>query len=359
MIFNGIIPIGQVGGSLTITATPGAVVTINLEGQSKTKTVGEDGRAIFKGLKSGTWNVVVVCGDEREETTIEVVTEFYKEIRFLQPFSYTYTGESVFSGDPDGDWTLQLLTNGELTVTDPGRCDGIIDLYLLGGGGGGSSNTPSGYANNQFYYGGGGGGGGYSTNVLDGSVQLKTNDIMQVTVGAGGRVDNNGGETKVIINDITLSALGGKCTTNENGGDGGSGGGAGGGYSDAGCAGGKEGNNGGSWSNGTYGLNTKGGKGQGRTTQPFGDAKIDSDDYYGRGGGGGGSYYPTTDIHGSPGATSGSVANRGGGGLGCTSNGSSATAGSSGIVIIRNRRIQKDISSSKITEVVNSEPEVE
>ena len=60
--------------------------------------------------------------------------------------SFTYTGKSRYTDEGSGNWRLELLTSGTLTL----RRSVAADVFLVGGGGGGG------------YY-GSGGGGGYTT----------------------------------------------------------------------------------------------------------------------------------------------------------------------------------------------------
>lgn len=342
MLFNGNGSAGKAGGTLTVTAPAGATVTVSKEDTSLSREVGEDGKVVFWGLSSGTWKIVASNGEEEAETEEAVNTEFFAEVQFYQPFAYSYTGKSEFVGDPDGDWELHLLSDGTLTITDPGRCKGIIDLYLLGGGGGGSENTATYTANaGTMYYGGGGGGGGYATNVMDGSIQLEEGAEVKVTIGRGGNPGSTAaqaGTTKAVIGETTYSAEGGYRSNSRNGGKGGSGGGGGGVFADAGGAGGTNGGNGKGKSNSAWNVSSSGGTGSGDSTLPF---EEENDIPYGCGGGGGGAYYTATGLHGDAGSNGGATANRGMGGKGKTQCGSEATAGGSGIVIIRNHRTKE------------------
>lgn len=254
-------------------------------------------------------------------------------------FEFSYTGQYAFDGDPEGDWELQLLTSGELTVDS---IAGPVDVFLVGGGGGGGGAYDNG--NSAYIYCGGGGGGGYTKTV---SAMELTTDTYTATVGAGGtggvrystgyETSNtsatSGGTSSFNGSSITGGSKGGNgktSTTRGSGGTGGSGGG-GGNKTSAGGAGGTDGGNGGRGSS----TSITGGKGQGTTTREFGNT---SGTLYSSGGDGGGSNVTI--------AGSANTGNGGGGGY-CknpTNAGSykddvtNGFNGGSGIIIIRNAR---------------------
>ena len=92
------------------------------------------------------------------------------------------------------DTIVKVTQNGTLTVIQPGE----IEVLLVGGGGGGGRNNLGGSPN---YYGGGGGGGG----VIHNMALSVTNGVYVVTVGAGGAVSTQGGDTTA----FGLTAYGG------------------------------------------------------------------------------------------------------------------------------------------------------
>ncbi len=221
-----------------------------------------------------------------------------------KPFAYTYTGNAVFAGDPLGDWTLTLKTDGTLTITCLGLCKGIIDVFLVGGGGGGSTKwSSSGLA---FY--GAGGGSGYTKTQR---IKIAKSTQYPVTIGAGGAVCVDSGGRGGTTSAFGISAEGGYggFRGGRNGGSGGAG------TPDVNTvmsAGGKDGGGGQGYAPGT---------GQGTTTRAFGDS---SGTEYAAGG----------DYHVNPKTK---AANTGNGGDGCGYT-TKATAGGSGVVIIRNVR---------------------
>lgn len=241
--------------------------------------------------------------------------------------SFSYTGAYSLEGN-----ILRLLTSGTLTLSRKAVCD----IFLVGGGGAGASNRSYSWTNGTCYYGGGGGGGGYTSTVLN---ALLTAGSHIVTVGLGGTVGSGAGGATSLDDFSAAGGLGGgraeASTTSSihKGGNGGSGGGAGGSYynytsgSDknrAGGSGGADGKNGGG-STGSGSIS--GGIGQGTTTRAFGE---EDGELFSTGGHGGSahanhSYNPQTKTDGT-----------GDGGDGARINSSkAATAGASGIILIR------------------------
>ena len=225
-----------------------------------------------------------------------------------------YTGNCEVIDDGDGNYRVKFLSSGDLTLNVPLN----VDLFLVGGGGGGSS---------------GGGGGGYTKTYFDQSISL---GVQTIVVGSGGAATKAGGVS--YFGDKTVYfANGGNASSGGNGGNGGSGGGAHGckycssfgtGCTDWCCATSKYNDSQGA----SYGKNASspsasscfydgsgtGGKGQGTTTCEFDQGTTSSCNSgvtsYSRGGIGASS----TPNSGNGGNVSG--------------------AGSSGIVIIRNKR---------------------
>lgn len=213
----------------------------------------------------------------------------------------SFSSSSELTDEGGGNWNMKLLSTGTVTF----HADGEIDIFAVGGGGGGGIS---------------GGGGGYTTTVRN--VKVSAGQTAVATIGAGGAATGWNGNNSY---DGTASTL---LTCTANGGKGGGvyaaggDGGSGGGGSDRG-AGGTDG------SDGSAGVtNPKpGGKGQGSTTQGFGEAN-----YAIYSAGGHGNAYHTT--------TAGAN-NTGDGGDGEFANGANyanGAAGGSGIIIIRNAR---------------------
>ena len=221
--------------------------------------------------------------------------------------AYSYSGTSTFINDGNYNWRIKFLTSGTLTVSDKGNAD-TIDVFCVGGGAGGGQDG-------QGASGRGSGGGGYTKT---GKGIVWTVGSKAITIGAGGAKNTGGGTTSA----YGVSAGGGTSAANLAGGNGGSGAG---GFCNG--AGGSDGGNG-SAGVASDGISASaGGKGQGTTTREFGEA---SGTLYS--GGGGGMYVGKGGAGGGiDGYGSNRVANSGGGGGGMT-------AGTEGIVVIRNHR---------------------
>ena len=267
--------------------------------------------------KGETYNTVlypsieVIEGDA--ETSTETVTVnpfgvYNVQMKFRITPEFTYTGTCEVVDDDDnpiedfstwkGNWKFRFLTSGTLTITKMNSFDGYVDLFLVGGaGGGGTANTH------------GGSGGGRTTTVKH--VLMKVGVPYQITIGAGGEVDKNGGYTTIVGDTINQKAVGGYAPDINNGGWGGSGGAAGWTGDETP---GKPGVDG---SDGTDGSYWKGGEGQHTTTREFGEptGKLYST--------GGESSRSGNTAAGAPNTGDGSGANKRGG---------------SGILVLRNSR---------------------
>lgn len=249
---------------------------------------------------------------------------------------FTYTGNYEIVDDSDNiisdfvnwtnNWKIRFLTSGTLTFTKFNGWNGQLDVFLVGGGGAGGQGTNSA---------GSGGGGGYTKTVK--AITVTTGVAYPISIGAGGTVtstatSNNGGKTSAFDNSVNGGTGGGGLPIGDEsylyyGGAGGSGG--------ASYANGKGGTDGGK------GSGSKGGTGQGTTTKEFGES---SGKLYSGGGSAGQymtgnatSFTPIDETAGAPGVIP--PTNRGGGGGGSNHAGiNNATAGGSGIAIIRNHR---------------------
>ncbi len=291
-------------------------------------------------------------------TTDGATINLYAQWKSRSSFEFKYTGTFAYKDGnasevtktnasvqlKEATWQVKFLTSGTLTVTS---ISSNIDVFLVGGGGGaGGCGTTRG---------GGGGGGGYTTTQTNFSI---SNTSYSVTIGSGGGCGGNGGSSSAF--GYTANGGGaGAAYSNGRGGNGGSGGGGnfgGNGYPSPEGAGGSNGSSGqdgrvrtyasngniNEYNNGGSGCSTNGGcKINGSkcyNTRAFcessgelyagGGAGFDHE-YCGVGGAGGGAGSGQSGwcVCGCPGRA---VANKGGGGA--------QSGGSSGIVIIRNKR---------------------
>lgn len=299
-----------------------------------------------------TWTVTCSNGEKSNSKAVELTTDGQSEsVTLGYDFVYTYSGTSEFKGDASGDWELKLLTSGYFSMSDPGACDGIIDVFLLGGGGGGGRSSSFG--------GGGGGEGGHMTNAE--SVQLTKGVSNEISIGAGGSAGTSGGATSAFGSTAVGGSAGGNCTDSSPYALGGTGG-----TSDTpGGASGGDGGRGGAagTSVGSAGTTCNGGTGGTNSTKPFGTgSEYFANTGYGSGGGGGAggaqntsSYMWFSGILGAGGENAGNgggaqtenssaieatsaLENYGGGGGGGRYNDKNGASGGSGVVILRNHR---------------------
>lgn len=302
---------GGAGGVLTVTVSPGELVTVSNSDKSQAKAANASGVAVFKGLKAGPWTVAVTRNGKPTAKTVIVVTDYSVSIPLSTIPEFTYTGDYEIVNDSDepitvsqDNWKIRFLTSGTLTFTNLNGAENGIDVFLVGGGG-----------NGETIRGARGGGGGYTKTVKGVSIAIAT--PYTVTIGASSG---------------TSSAFGASAN-GASGADGGSGGGGGGSSS------GTSGNGGSNGGNGTAGNVSNGGTGQGTTTREFGES---TGKLYSGGGGGSAAYAGAAgDSTAGAGANFGGaakngVANTGGGGGGAY--GGTAGRGGSGIAIIRNAR---------------------
>jgi hypothetical protein len=260
-------------------------------------------------------------------------------------------GKSFVTTNVNAGVVKTFTTVGNTSWTAPSDVSQVEVLVVAGGGGSGGSGLRSGFVNNAAW-GGGGGGGGL---IYNSQYTVTPGQTYTVTVGAGGAVDNNGGNS-VFGNLIAIGGGAGGDSSNGAVGDpgntGGSGGGGGGditttpgsGTAGQGFAGGagldpspeSGGGGGGAGGAGQSGATATGGPGlqfgiSGTPTYYAGGGgggagtQAKSGNTGGLGGGGNGTTNPYT---GASNATAG-TANTGGGG------GGGPTAGGSGIVIVR------------------------
>lgn len=374
---------GGTGGTLTVTAPANVTVTVSKDGKSKIKNSGTSGVVVFKGLASGTWTVTITSDGKTAQKNVVVTTDYSTVIAFFAATinitypagstctcsdgtttlsapdtsgtwacivpnagtwtitstkggdsatqdvaitrltveyvtiiyrttpDFTYTGDYEVVDDSDNpisdfaswknNWKIRFLTSGTLTFTKLNGWNGQLDVFLVGGGGDGGNGQDN--SDTGGYWSGAGGGSGFTTTE---SITIKAGVDYSISIPSAGGNAQAFGKT----------ALHGNNGTSEQGGRGGSGGGqAGFGGGGKGGKGGVDGSNGGG----------PGGAGQGTTTREFGES---AGKLYATGGDGASGYTkaPTNQV---------SNSGNGGGGGGFRGNGS---AGSSGIVIIRNAR---------------------
>lgn len=343
MIIN-LLDAARFAAKIQVSCPAGSAVSATLGSITLTATADAAGNAVFRVPRAGSWAITAQLNEASATATVEVTARNVIQtvaLTYNQLPEFTYTGDYKIVDDDgaeitevqDNGWNIQFLTSGTLTVTSLGSAADGIDLFLVGGGGGGGTSTRSTYDGAGF--GSGGGGGGYTTTATAVTLGIGT---YEITIGDGGAKGGAGGATSITIDGVTYTAAGGRPGSSSGGGAGGSGGGAGIWSQGRGQPGGSDGANGKAYSNSGYpSTNMSGGRGQGTTTKAFGDATA-AFAYSEGGGGGGGILFTASATAGGQGQTGRRGANTGDGGRGKSYNNYSASAGNSGIMIMRGHR---------------------
>lgn len=169
---------GGAGGVLTVTVSPGELVTVSNSDKSQAKAANASGVAVFKGLKAGAWTVAVTRNGKPTAKTVIIVTDYSVSIPLSTIPEFTYTGDYEIVNDSDepitvsqDNWKIRFLTSGMLTFTNLNGAENGIDVFLVGGGG-----------NGETIRGARGGGGGYTKTVKGVSIAIAT--PYTITIGA-------------------------------------------------------------------------------------------------------------------------------------------------------------------------------
>lgn len=120
---------GASGCTLTITAPAGASITVtNTAGKVKSKTVRENGIAVFRGLTDGKWTITITNGKDTATKTVQIKADYQAEITFFTAtlhISYpagvvckATNGSTVLTApDTSGTWACTVDEEGTWTVT--------------------------------------------------------------------------------------------------------------------------------------------------------------------------------------------------------------------------------------------------
>lgn len=111
------------GGVLTVNAPPLATVTVSKDGKTKTKVAGSDGVAVFKGLQSGTWTVKIQLGTDVAEDTVQLVTDYTKEMSFVKIYGIS---RDITSSSPA--WAREDDAVGKTATASVGTVAGYSDF---------------------------------------------------------------------------------------------------------------------------------------------------------------------------------------------------------------------------------------
>ena len=158
MIFNITNGSGGAGGVLTVTAPVGVTVTVSKDDKVKTKPTDTNGVAVFKGLESGTWSIVITDGALTASQVVEIDNEYSLSMDFFTAtITVTYpagstctcsdgnstltatstSGTYTFTVHNTGTWTVSC-TDGtdsdseEVVITDDGQSESIELKYWNG-----------------------------------------------------------------------------------------------------------------------------------------------------------------------------------------------------------------------------------
>lgn len=116
------------GCKLTVTAPVGAAITVtNTAGKVKSKTVGANGLAVFRGLTEGKWTITISNSTETASKTVEIKEDYSAEITFFSAtiniaypagLACTVTDGVTTLNAPDtsGTWDCVVTEAGEWTV---------------------------------------------------------------------------------------------------------------------------------------------------------------------------------------------------------------------------------------------------
>ena len=133
MIFNMVGGGGGSGATLVVSSPANVSVTVSKDDKSYTKNSGSLGSAIFKGLVTGTWAVVISGNGQTATKTIEITADYAITIAFFSAtINITYPansncvvansgGQTVASDTNTGTsaktWTATVNATGTYTVT--------------------------------------------------------------------------------------------------------------------------------------------------------------------------------------------------------------------------------------------------
>lgn len=119
---------GGSGSILTVTAIASETVTISKNGKSKSKTTDSKGIAVFRGLDTGKWTIVIVRGGVPITRVVTVTADYHVAIPlFAATINITYPAGStctcsdgtttLSAPDTSGTWACIVPNTGTWTVT--------------------------------------------------------------------------------------------------------------------------------------------------------------------------------------------------------------------------------------------------
>lgn len=154
---------GGTGGTLVVTGVAGDTVTVSKDEKVYTRSFNSLGKAVFKGLSSGTWTVTMTNGEQTATRTVTITADYAVTIAyFAATINVTYPAGSTCTATdgvttltaPDtsgtwaciapavGTWTVSctngsLSRSGTVSITTNGQVESltlIYELILLDGG---------------------------------------------------------------------------------------------------------------------------------------------------------------------------------------------------------------------------------
>lgn len=124
---------GGSGGTLTITGVAGSTVVASKDGKSYTRILNSSGKAVFKGLSTGTWTVTMSNASQTATRTIVITADYALTIAYFSAtINITYPANSTCkvtdsngatiasdtnTGSSTKTWTATVNATGTYTIT--------------------------------------------------------------------------------------------------------------------------------------------------------------------------------------------------------------------------------------------------
>lgn len=116
------------GGTLTVMAPVGVTVTLSKGTKTYTRTANASGRAVFKGLATGTWTLTITDGVQTATKTVEITADYSEAIAFFAAtINVTYPAGSACTAtdgtttlnapDKSGTWECVVPNTGTWTIS--------------------------------------------------------------------------------------------------------------------------------------------------------------------------------------------------------------------------------------------------
>jgi hypothetical protein len=133
---------GGVGGVLTVTAPAGVTVSVSKDGKVKTKTANAEGLAVFKGLKTGTWQLTITDGSQVSTKPVVITADYSTVIAFfMATISITYPAGStctcsdgvttLTAPNTSGTWKCVVPNTGSWTVSCTNGTESTEEVVVI------------------------------------------------------------------------------------------------------------------------------------------------------------------------------------------------------------------------------------